>query len=174
MTTKRNISAREALKEVLNQPFGKFVRDIRESDKVSQITLAKRMHVSRQFIHSVEHNKASVSLQMAIKIARALRYPHEAFLEVFLNDMLRKLGKFECKLLNKIKFNKKSLLFEINNLEKSKLVENFDRFKKLKHSSVPLKGFTEKGLYMLATILKSDKAIETTLAIIDQQLWVNS
>ena len=29
------------------------------------------------------------------------------------------------------------------------------------------KGFTERGLYMLATILKSPKATETTLAIID-------
>jgi hypothetical protein len=58
-------------------------------------------------------------------------------------------------------------LFEVNNQEKNELVENFDRFKKLKHSSVPLKGFTEKGLYMLATILKSPKAVETTLAIID-------
>lgn len=29
------------------------------------------------------------------------------------------------------------------------------------------KAFTEKGLYMLATILKSDKAIDTTLAIIE-------
>src|SRR5579864_4372568 len=49
-------------------------------------------------------------------------------------------------------------LFEITQHEKTELVENFDRFKKLKHSSVPLKGFTEKGLYMLATILKSPKA----------------
>ena len=58
-------------------------------------------------------------------------------------------------------------LFEINTQEKNKLVENFDRFKKLKHSSALLKCFTEKGLYMLATILKSPKAVETTLAIID-------
>src|SRR4051812_12062768 len=29
------------------------------------------------------------------------------------------------------------------------------------------KAFTEKGLYMLATILKSPKAIETTIAIIE-------
>jgi hypothetical protein len=60
-----------------------------------------------------------------------------------------------------------SYLFEINKQEKTELVENFDRFKKLKHSTAPLKGFTEKGLYMLATILKSPKAVETTLAIID-------
>lgn len=58
-------------------------------------------------------------------------------------------------------------LFRISKQEKNELVENFDRFKKLKHSSVTMKGFTEKGLYMLATILKSKKAVETTLAIID-------
>jgi hypothetical protein len=38
---------------------------------------------------------------------------------------------------------------------------------KLKHSTTQPKAFTEKGLYMLATILKSEKAVETTLAIID-------
>ena len=32
---------------------------------------------------------------------------------------------------------------------------------------VPPKAFTEKGLYMLATILKSKQAIETTLAIVE-------
>ena len=58
-------------------------------------------------------------------------------------------------------------LIELNNKEKNELVENFDRFNKLKHSTAILKAFTEKGLYMLATILKSPKAVETTLAIID-------
>ena len=58
-------------------------------------------------------------------------------------------------------------LFELNKKEKNELVENFDRFHKLKHSSATLKAFTEKGLYMLATILKSPKAVETTLAIIE-------
>ncbi|HQH19425.1 MAG TPA: ORF6N domain-containing protein [Bacteroidales bacterium] len=46
-------------------------------------------------------------------------------------------------------------------------VENFDRFENLKHSTVIPKAFTEKGLYMLATILKSPKATQTTLAIIE-------
>lgn len=58
-------------------------------------------------------------------------------------------------------------LFELDSKEKKELVENFDRFKKLKHSTVAIKGFTERGLYMLATILKSPKAVETTIAIID-------
>lgn len=43
---------------------------------------------------------------------------------------------------------------ELSKPEKNELVENFPRFKKLKHSTVNPNAFTEKGLYMLATILK--------------------
>lgn len=92
MTTKKNLSAREALKDVLKSSFGTFVRDIRESDEISQTELARRMSVSRQFINAVEKDKANVSLEMAMKIARALGYPYEAFVEILLNDMLRKSG----------------------------------------------------------------------------------
>ena len=46
-------------------------------------------------------------------------------------------------------------------------VENFDRFKNIKHSTVRPKAFTDKGLYMLATILKSPKSTQTTVAIIE-------
>lgn len=52
-------------------------------------------------------------------------------------------------------------------MKKTELVTNCDRFKGLKHSTAIPKAFTEKGLYMLATILKSQRATETTLAIID-------
>ena len=48
----------------------------------------------------------------------------------------------------------KGYVFELSDYEKDKLVENFDRFNLLKHSTTPPKAFTEKGLYMLATILK--------------------
>jgi hypothetical protein len=55
----------------------------------------------------------------------------------------------------------------LSDSEKDKLVENFDRFNLLKHSTSLPKAFTEKGLYMLATILKSKAAVETTIAIIE-------
>ncbi|MDD2965802.1 MAG: ORF6N domain-containing protein [Bacteroidales bacterium] len=58
-------------------------------------------------------------------------------------------------------------VFELTESETNKLVENFDRFQPLKHSAVCPKAFTEKGLYMLATILKSKSAVQTTLAIIE-------
>lgn len=58
-------------------------------------------------------------------------------------------------------------IFELDKYEKKELVENFDRFNVLKHSTVAPTAFTERGLYMLATILKSPQAVSTTLAIID-------
>ena len=58
-------------------------------------------------------------------------------------------------------------VIELNNREKDELIKNFDRFNKLKHSTVAPHAFTEQGLYMLATILKGDLAISTTIAIID-------
>jgi hypothetical protein len=56
---------------------------------------------------------------------------------------------------------------ELNKSEKLELVENFHRFSKLKHSSVMPKAFPEKGLYMLATILKSPQATKATFTIIE-------
>ena len=58
-------------------------------------------------------------------------------------------------------------LIELNQNEKKELVEIFDQFNKLKHSTVCPTAFTEKGLYMLATILKSKKATERTIEIIE-------
>lgn len=47
------------------------------------------------------------------------------------------------------------------------MVKNFDHLKKLKYSPYLPKVFTEKGLYMLATILKSKVATQTTIHIIE-------
>jgi phage regulator Rha-like protein len=58
-------------------------------------------------------------------------------------------------------------ILELTKKEKSELVKNFHRFNSLKHSSVSPKAFTEKGLYMIATILKSDVATKATLQIIE-------
>ena len=55
----------------------------------------------------------------------------------------------------------------LNGTEKNEVVENFDHLHKLKFSPQFPKAFTEKGLYMLATILKSPKAVETTIAIVE-------
>jgi len=63
--------------------------------------------------------------------------------------------------------DRKGYLLEISKNDKKELVENFDRFNRLKHSTVLPTAFTEKGLYMLATILKSEKATQTTIEIVE-------
>lgn len=57
-------------------------------------------------------------------------------------------------------------IFTLTKAEKTKVIENFDN-PKLKYSPALPKAFTEKGLYMLATILKGERATQTTIAIIE-------
>jgi phage regulator Rha-like protein len=58
-------------------------------------------------------------------------------------------------------------IFELQSAEKQDVVENFHHLSNLKFSPVTPKAFTEKGLYMLATILKSAKATQTTIQIVE-------
>ena len=46
-------------------------------------------------------------------------------------------------------------------------IKNFDILERIKFFKSNPKAFTERGLYMLATILKSKKATDTTIAIIE-------
>ena len=57
-------------------------------------------------------------------------------------------------------------LIPLTDSEKQEVIKNFDHLQKLKFSPVNPTAFTESGLYMLATILKSPRATQTTIAII--------
>ncbi len=58
-------------------------------------------------------------------------------------------------------------IIEMTPKEKKEVVENFHHLKSLKYSPQLPNAFTEKGLYMLATILRSPKATATTIAIVE-------
>lgn len=58
-------------------------------------------------------------------------------------------------------------ILELDKKEKEEVIKIFDNLGNLLYSPANPKAFTEKGLYMLATILKSDKAVETTIAIVE-------
>ena len=58
-------------------------------------------------------------------------------------------------------------IFVLDKYEKSEVVKKIDRLNKLKFSTVEPTAFTQRGLYMLATIIKSPRATNTTLAIVD-------
>jgi hypothetical protein len=56
-------------------------------------------------------------------------------------------------------------MFELTLNEKTELVTNCDRLAGLKHSSVLPLAFTEQGVAMLSSVLRSDKAIKMNIEI---------
>ncbi len=58
-----------------------------------------------------------------------------------------------------------SFRFSLSKEEMEELVANCDRLQSMKHSSVPMSAFTEHGLIMLASVLKSDVAISVSIRI---------
>ena len=60
-----------------------------------------------------------------------------------------------------------TLTDEESEILRSKLLMLENKEGKGRYSKYNFKAFTERGLYMLATILKSEQAIDTTIAIID-------
>jgi transcriptional regulator with XRE-family HTH domain len=116
----QSILAREALIDVIeNTSFGEFVKSIREYDEISQTELAKRMKVTRQFINAIELGKSSLNVQLASKIAEAFGYPREAFIEILINDMLKKAG------INKVVEFKENLAvpIKVQKITQNKLIQ---------------------------------------------------
>ena len=55
----------------------------------------------------------------------------------------------------------------IEHQDKGELVTNCDRFNSLKHSTVRSYAFTEQGVAMLSTVLRSETAIRISIRIMD-------
>ena len=91
--------------------------------------------------------------------------------EVMLDRDLAELYGVETKRLNEqVKRNSErfpsDFMFQLKNEEKDELVAKCDRLKNMKYSSVNPYVFTEQGVYMLSSVLKSKQAIEVNIAII--------
>jgi hypothetical protein len=91
--------------------------------------------------------------------------------KVMLDADLAALYDVPTKALNQaVKRNLKrfpsDFMFQLTREEKMELVTKCDRFKKLKHSAVLPRAFTEQGVAMLSTVLNSERAIEVNIAII--------
>ena len=92
--------------------------------------------------------------------------------QVILDSDVAELYGVETKRVNEAVRNNpdkfpEGYIIVLTDSEKSEVVEIFDHLSKLKFSPAPIKGLSEKALYMLATILKSPVATERTLEIIE-------
>lgn len=90
--------------------------------------------------------------------------------QIMVDRDLAELYGIETKVLNQaVKRNierfPEDFMFTLDELEKTELVTNCDRFKVLKHSSTLPHAFTEQGVAMLSSVLKSQTAVEVNIKI---------
>ena len=93
MTTKANhaIDALQATRNIWDKmTFGGLIRALRTSDEISQVELAKKIGVSKQFLSAVEHNRKDVGIGFAKKVASALGYSIEPLLELLIKQQLKR------------------------------------------------------------------------------------
>lgn len=91
--------------------------------------------------------------------------------KVMIDKDLAELYNVETKQLNRqVKRNIKrfpaEFMFQLTEEEKIELVTNWHRFNSLKHSSSKPYAFTEHGVAMLASVLKSERAIRISIMIV--------
>ncbi|MBR0129243.1 MAG: ORF6N domain-containing protein [Neisseriaceae bacterium] len=90
--------------------------------------------------------------------------------QVMIDRDLAELYGIETKRLNEaVKRNIErfpaDFMFSLNEMEKNELVTNCDRLKGLKFSTVTPNAFTEQGVAMLSSVLKSKTAVEINIQI---------
>ena len=90
--------------------------------------------------------------------------------QVMFDRDLAELYGVETKRLNEqVKRNRgrfpPTFMFLLDREEMEELVANCDRFKAMKHSSVPMTAFTEHGIIMLASVLRSEVAVGISVRI---------
>ena len=90
--------------------------------------------------------------------------------QVMVDRDIAELYGVETKRLNEqVKRNKErfpaEFMFQLSKNEMSELVAKCDRFRSLKHSTVNSFVFTEQGVAMLSSVLKSDTAVTVSIQI---------
>ena len=86
-----NLNALEVTKDIWNEmTFGGLVHSLRISDEITQVELAKKVGVSKQFLSDVEHNRKDVGIAFAKKISDALGYSIEPLIELLIREQLRR------------------------------------------------------------------------------------
>jgi len=90
--------------------------------------------------------------------------------KVMIDKDLAELYGVKTKVLNQavrrnIERFPQDFMFQLSEEEKNKLVTDCDRFKRLKHSSVNPYAFTQEGVAMLSSVLRSKRAVSVNIAI---------
>lgn len=89
--SKDTIDALKATEDIWeNMTFGGLIRSLRKSDEISQIDLARKLGVTKQFLSDVELNRKEVGIAFAKKLASSLGYSIEPLLELLIRQQLKR------------------------------------------------------------------------------------
>lgn len=72
--------------------LGKLLWAIRQADEISQVDFAKKLHITKQHLCDIEHERKSVSPKLAAKYAEILGYSKEQFIRLSLQDLVDREG----------------------------------------------------------------------------------
>jgi len=127
---------------------------MKESEKIS-INNVNEVEVSIDDIQKIENAIYTIRGQQVL-VDRDLAMLYQVETKVLNQAVKRNIERFP-----------ERFRFQLTKEETIELVTNCDRFKLLKHSSVCPYVFTEQGVAMLSTVLRSATAVETSIKIMD-------
>lgn len=127
---------------------------MKESEKIS-INNVNEVEVSIDDIQKIENAIYTIRGQQVL-VDRDLAMLYQVETKVLNQAVKRNIERFP-----------EWFRFQLTKEETIELVTNCDRFKLLKHSSVCPYVFTEQGVAMLSTVLRSATAVETSIKIMD-------
>lgn len=127
---------------------------MKESEKIS-INNVNEVEVSIDDIQKIENAIYTIRGQQVL-VDRDLAMFYQVETKVLNQAVKRNIERFP-----------ERFRFQLTKEETIELVTNCDRFKLLKHSSVCPYVFTEQGVAMLSTVLRSATAVETSIKIMD-------
>jgi len=101
MSTKPKSKTIKLLESRYGKPsFGQLIASMRELNNLSQTELGEFIGSTRNYICRVEKGKSVVTVEQAIKFAKAFKMPVQYFVEAALEDLVKRaeLKKYRVKL----------------------------------------------------------------------------
>lgn len=94
MSTEQGTDALLFLEDLTGGPltFASNLRAIRQGEDLSLAEFAKRLGISRQHLHDVEHGRKAVSVERAAAWAKLLGYSEKQFVRLALQAALDRAG----------------------------------------------------------------------------------
>ncbi len=90
--SKQNQKVLSFLEKTAGSPLtiGSFISSIRKGEELTQVEMAKKLGVSKQFLCDLEHGRKTVSPRKASDYANTLGYSTDQFVRLSLQGMLNK------------------------------------------------------------------------------------